>query len=375
FLLTMSLNVCVVFRLSATDAAPVNNANTFSLKVINYNIWHGLGEGFFKREVLEPVDHKQKRDEKQIADLLNEKPDILFLQEVNPVDSHSKRIAGRLGMKRVFQNTNCGISILGLGIPVNLNMGIAILVRPPLKITKIAKMKLSGPMGGCNPYATFQYAEFRYALFAKVDHPGKGSFLLVNTHFHHGVEWSGILGNKIKEWERRKLITSEQRNELAEKIDKSNNRRARELKNLFAKLRDLRRREEYKNLPVVIAGDFNSTVRSPIYKDIVKTYGMKDSRTTYSPTPYTWDPPANRQNHIYTGKFASPVPTFGKKELENYFKKYDGKQRRIDYLFVSPDIGVSSYALFGHKADEDGIIGSDHFGIAVSLKIPSIKSK
>ena len=60
-------------------------------KIINYNLWHGLGTGYLKREALEPSSHKKQRFQEQIRLLEIEKPDLLFLQEVNPVTSHSAK--------------------------------------------------------------------------------------------------------------------------------------------------------------------------------------------------------------------------------------------------------------------------------------------
>ena len=114
----------------------LDNPQAVTLKVINYNLWHGLGEGFLKREELEPSSYKKQRFQEQMRLLEEAKPDILFLQEVNPVSSLPGKMAKDLGMTSIFQNTNCGISFLGLGLPINLDMGIAILVRPPLKIKK-----------------------------------------------------------------------------------------------------------------------------------------------------------------------------------------------------------------------------------------------
>ncbi|MCY4513501.1 MAG: hypothetical protein OXB86_07420, partial [Bdellovibrionales bacterium] len=240
------------------------------------------------------------------------------------------------------------------------------LVRPPLKIKKIKGLKLSGPLGFCNPYLTFQYAEFRYALFALAHHPRYGSFLLVNTHFHHGVEWSDPVREKIKHWEVSGVLTSSQKEELEETIETSNKRREEELKNLFSQVKELQ--EHYENLPLILSGDLNSTISSPIYKNIVETHQLKDSMEIYSPIPYTWNPEVNSKNHKYTEKFDVPVPTFDKEEVKSFFKEYDKRQRRIDYVFVSPNIEVLSHTLFADQPGEQGIIGSDHFGVMVSIK-------
>lgn len=340
-----------------------------SLKVANYNFWHGLGEGLFKRKELEPPSYKKRRFQEQINVLKQIKPDILFLQEVNPVSSLSEKIAQELDMSYVFQETNCGISALGLSLPVNLNMGISVLVRSPLKIKKIIGLKLSGPVGFCNPYLTFQYAEFRYALFALAYHPKYGSFLLANTHFHHGVEWSPQVREKIDHWEKTEVLTSSHKTELEQAIENSNQRRERELKNLFSQVKELQ--EYYKEIPLILAGDINSTVQSPIYKKIVENYKLKDSAGNYSPELYTWNPVANKQNHQYTkeSNFGVSVPTFGKKEIETFFKEYDRRQRRIDYVFVSPNIEILSHSLFANQPNAEGMIGSDHFGVLALINI------
>ena len=336
-----------------------------SLKVINYNLWHGLGDGYFKREELEPEQHKKDRYEEQIKRFQAVKPDILFLQEVHPSSSRAGAIAKALGMSVVYHQSNCGVSFFGLGVPVNLDIGLAILVRPPLKIKKILGLKLSGPPGFCDTWLTFQYGEFRYGLFALAWHPDYGSFLLVGTHFHHGPEWSAPLREKIKEWQNSNLLDSSQVEELTEAINKSNKRRERELENIFNQIQELK--THYTDMPLLLAGDFNSTVESPVYKSIIETHRLKDSMGNFSPTPYTWDPAKNQKNHRYTSQFAPPVPTFEKTEVSNFFKEYDSRPRRIDYVFVSQGIRVLSHNLFSDKANDQGLIPSDHFGLEIQL--------
>ena len=342
-------------------------ADTISVKVINYNLWFGLGRGYVKRQELEPKDYREQRRAKQKSELKAAKPDILFLQEVNPVGSYAREIAKELGMSYAYQNTNCGISIFGIGLPVNLDMGIAILARPPLRIKEIMGLKLSGGLGTCNPYFTFQLAEFRYALFVLIDHPDYGLFWLVSTHFHHGVGMTLRVQEKIDDWGSGGVITAGQKLELENHIKEADLRREKELKNLFAQLNQLK--ERYGDFPVILAGDFNFTVHSSIYKDIIEAHGFKDSMGDYSPNPYTWDPLRNQKNHEYTSQFEVDAPHFGKDEIRVFFNRNDVIRRRIDYIFVSPDIEVVSHSLFGDLPDKNGMIGSDHFGVSLQLKL------
>ena len=337
------------------------------LKIVNYNLWFGLGDGILKREELEPPQYKQDRLWYQLQLLREARPDILFVQEVNPVDSRTEEIARHLNMNYVFQRTNCGVSFLGLGIPINLNMGISILVRPPLRIDKILGLKLSGPIGSCHEWFSFQYGEFRYALYALAYHPQYGSFLLVNTHFHHGPEWSPKIRTQIDEWFSNGVLTQDQKEELTENIEASNQRRLEELTNLMAQIRELQ--FHYQNLPLILAGDFNSTVDSVIYKSIVEDYKLNDSAESYSPTPYTWNPPENKENHLYTEGLGVSVPVFENKEIEEFFKEYDRRRRRIDYVFVNEDVEILDHSIFADLPNDDNIIGSDHFGVEVLLNV------
>ena len=140
--------------------------------------------------------------------------------------------------------------------------------------------------------------------------------------------------------------------ELEESINRSNLRRQEELQKVFSKVKELE--EHYGKMPLILAGDLNSTVSSPVYKKIIETYKLKDSMGDYSPIPYTWNPKANQKNHQYTEKFGVSVPIFGKKELEDFFKEYNYRQRRIDYVFVSQDIEVLSYSLFAEQPNVSG---------------------
>ena len=345
---------------------PPDQRQPISLKVISYNLWHGLGsKGYFKREDLEPDGHKEARFQEQIRLLKKAAPDILFLQELNPAASRSEEMAEALGMIAVFQRTNCGMELFGGGFPVNLNVGIAILVRPPLSLKRIMGQKLSGPGGFCGKGFSFQYAEFRFALFGLAYHEKYGSFLLANTHLHHGAEWSPQVREQLEAWKKSGALSASQTEELKEEIDKSGRRRGQELENMFSKISEIQ--AHYEGLPLILAGDFNATVESPIYKTIVETHKLKDTAGAGSPAPYTWDPEQNKKNHQYAEKFGISVPAFGKPEVEKFFKNYDKRQRRIDYIFVSPEIEVQSHSLFASQPNAAGLIASDHFGVLVTL--------
>ena len=169
------------------------------------------------------------------------------------------------------------------------------------------------------------------------------------------------------------VLTSSQKKELEAVIEESNQRRKQELEDLFSQKQELS--EYYNNPPFILAGDLNSTVESPIYKNIVENHKLKDSAESYSPEPFTWNPPENKENHQYTGEFGLSVPDFGKTEVRLFFKEYDRRQRRIDYIFVSSGIQILSHNLFAEKENEKGVIGSDHFGVQIEVESQVLDKK
>lgn len=85
------------------------------------------------------------------------------------------------------------------------------------------------------------------------------------------------------------------------------------------------------SLPVIIAGDFNTTPYSPIFKKFINITGLKDSREGFG-----WQP---------------SWPTF-----------FPPLWIPIDHVLVSPDIKV-------HKRKTGSYIGSDHYPVIAELSV------
>jgi endonuclease/exonuclease/phosphatase (EEP) superfamily protein YafD len=83
--------------------------------------------------------------------------------------------------------------------------------------------------------------------------------------------------------------------------------------------------------PVIVAGDFNATPYSPIFKKFLKVSGLKDTRTGFGWLP-SW-------------------PTF-----------FPLLWLPIDHILVSPDIQV-------YRRDTGPHIGSDHYPVFAELSI------
>lgn len=366
-LLCGGLAACQIF-----EFPQVPDPKAVKLKVLTYNVWHGLSQATFKMKELEPPGQKEDRIQWQITQIKARDPDIIFLQEVNPVSRLAKRLASALGERYsyVFHRDNCGTSLFNVGLPINLQSGLVVLVKQPLRIRKLEAVKLSGSFGGCEGVATFQLAEFRYALLTRIFHPDFGSFYGVNTHLHHGPEWTKMMRDQIFEWDKEGGLTSSQRDELVAAIDEAGQRRKNELDVLFQHLEEWATHSED---PVVLAGDFNLKPDSHTYKNILD-HNFKDVMGQ-SMTPYTFDTQANQENHRHTRHLKLPVPIFKSEKIKTWFQThYLLEPRRIDYIFVTPGVDFESSQLFGTEKSPKGITGSDHFGVItdITLNPPSL---
>ncbi len=333
-----------------------------TLKVLNYNVWHGLNPTSVLRfGEYETADARRSRYENFLSQARAFDADVLFLQEVNPAPGMSRRIAKDLGMDAVWQIDNAGLKLGSAGVPTNLRSGLTILARKDLELKKIGGKKLSGPRGFCNDWMTFQFNEFRFVLAASITVRGK-EILLLNTHLHHGPEVTPETKDAMNALVENGDITRERADEILAVIAQACEKRRGELEKAMAFARSLGR----ENSPAIFAGDFNA---SP---DAAELIWLRDDLGFHSVTKdepgegffYTWDWQRNENTH-QIDSFV-PVNTFPEEKVNKAIHDLEiGLSRRIDYIFYrnADDLFADfESGLFGDKP-KDGRMASDHFGI------------
>lgn len=364
-----------------------------SLKVITYNVWHGLSpQGYYiKSKELEFKERKSQRVEMHIKAFKEQNADILFLQEVNPITpffgkSLAKKYAKALGMDVVTQQDNCGIKIFNLGLPYNLNTGLVILAKKSLNLGKLLSKKLSGSMGGCFSIFSFQLSEFRYALFAEVEIDNKKT-LIVNTHLHHGSSMA-VLGPTFKRLLLNGVLRQTAYEDIARQVKRGEKRRYSEAWRLLKTLETVKYKRGYEN--VILSGDFNASPRSDTIQ-LVKNSGfvslgahktwvprknknISDFSEDFDP-PYSFPIRSRLSTEDLLEKKGEPKDVFyyTKKEVEALRSVFYREQLlpiKLDYIFVSKSIAQRAMKtqLFGHQ-EQNGLHGSDHFGVVSQLNL------
>ncbi len=371
FLVLFSL--VVIFSLSFPDPGFSQGSKSQNvggrrdkLRVVTYNVWYGLdGHGLFKMGEYETKARREKRLKLLIAGLKRLKPDVIFLQEVNPVDWVTDRIKKALGYDAIFQLYNGGIKFFWLGIPTNLSMGLTILAKKDLHLRSRGAGQISGPWGLYWPAFCFHLSEARFILSGSIMVNGEEVYLF-NTHTHASLPRHRRVFEEIDKWVKEGKIKAKDAPKLKEEVKKDWARRDKELEAIGDFIV-----KKASGKPFILGGDFNTTMFSDSMKKLVERLNLTDAFRTANPNDngYTWDP-INNPNTKNDASF-SFVNGDKKTGVDLLSAIYDRTvPRRIDYIFLGGGLGVSnvdsSRIIFNTPVE--GLFPSDHYGVMATLR-------
>jgi len=348
-----------------------------SLKFLTYNALHGLATGRVSVSLGETPEQNRRRFQLFIKQLELERPDVVFLQEVNPLPERAQyyiEALEALGLhyRVVYQVDACGVRFSGdRALFPDLNNGLAILAKEELELKKIVGLQLSGDLGSCRSNSGFQLAELRYGLIAEIGLPGsKDRYLLASTHLHSGFETGGQFMDLLSTLHR----DGKFRDYASFKwtVDQTRLRRISELNVLIRRLNKLKREQGYGG--IVIAGDLNFERDFPEYQE-VELLRFKDTALlglqlkelfTANPALNAWI----RQDAeapipaLLMSAIASEEPAVREQIIAAYRAEMI-RPRRIDYIFVDTvfPLYCLRQTLFGLETDDKGFPASDHYGI------------
>lgn len=366
---------------SVEQTSPPSGKPMQRVKVLTYNTLHGLEPSGLTVKAGETTEARQARLDLQFRQLSVIQPDIMLLQEVNPLpDMAEQYVAAMKGFSlqyaQVHQVDACGVRVApGLAVVPGLNNGLAVLAKAPLRLRKVKGLKLSGGFGRCEDRVGLQTGELRYALIAEVENPATGRKLLaVSLHLHSGLERNAFFIKKINDAVEQGKLLREDFESIVAAMEQDQERRVGEIRLLVKEIRKLNAEGNY--VGVIIGGDFNFEPGDPEYRELEQA-GLKDTYTIASPESevYSLDPERN----VIAGQGVREVPSTlrdamkrlpesqQQKILEGY-QKGISQGRRVDFLFLmtnSPDgpKGCFRQELFGRPATGSARPGSDHFGV------------
>jgi len=374
-ILISSLASCrPVPRLLPPEASPSLPSDTF--KVLTYNTLHGLEVSKLWVRHAESNEHRSARFKIRIAQLVETQPDLILLQEVNPLPDRAREYVAALKQEgldysQVHQVDACGLRIApGFAVLPGLNNGLVILAKSPLTIRKVEGLKLSGSFGGCSDYAGVQFGELRYALLAEVGSPETGpSYLVATMHLHSGIERDAKLLQDLMEAHQQGRLQHYEH--LMVELRKDQHRREMELHVLMDSIRQHRMHERFAG--IIFGGDMNFEADSPEYQELERA-GFVDSAklATGMPMWKTLDPKANelarQEEESLPPEFLDAVAmeaNLDRQESLRLYRRAISQARRIDFLFsmaFMPEACLTQ-ELVGKPRGTGGQLSSDHFGL------------
>ncbi len=334
------------------------------MKITTYNLWHGLNaRGTLEFERLEPLARTLNRNIEQLRMMQKSDSQIFFFQEVNPLRLRIKEFE-KLGFEVHAHADNLGLKLFGFGFPSNLKSGLVIALKKPSISKLVMALKLSGtPLSVDSPLFSLQLKENRYALLVETFVTEIGRVLLVNTHLHHGPEFTTDLKLKLLSWSESEKVPSRFLKIVEKSLLQGEKRRLAEVDLLLKTLLPLK--SEYD--AIVLGGDLNFSPNSPLKTKLIE-FGFVDS---CNKEYLTFDSDHNT-THLLTKDFELPVKvavgTPGAKKLRVLLTNHDQRPRRIDYVFVfSGSHRVKEISSHLVKSPTE-IEVSDHYGVEASVE-------
>jgi endonuclease/exonuclease/phosphatase family metal-dependent hydrolase len=323
------------------------------VRVLTINVWSGLTyKGIFK--IGQYPDDPERRYKRLIHDISRLSPDVIAVQEANPLPNYVKRLSLDLGYREIHHVSLCGIRLGPLGIPVNLRDGEAILVKRPWTLVDLGGKRLYGE-GIASEWCCFHFSEITNVILGRAVINGKPIYIY-SVHLHSGPFRGPAFVAAVNRLARD--LPQVKVREAIDGVDKDIRRRAKEIENLLGFIRDTLP----PGMPAMVVGDFNADEESGELDPLLKKGRFVDSFRLCNPgiNGATWDPKRNpnfRQANTATDPYQA---------LCSYHERYSA---RLDYILLSADVPPDQIS--GSRVvltPSNGMAASDHYGVLTTLR-------
>ena len=337
-----------------------------TLRLVTLNIWSGLEySGFFAFGEVEPGEQRDRRFRLLVDELRRLDPDVIALQEVNPVYDKAEVLAAALGYNSLYLRGNAGIKFGGLGIPWNLNEGLVILARRDLELQLVSGEDFSSGFGTTGNTFAFHFSGRPMGLAVRVRKEGVevvivnvhlGSMLPADPEVKEMVPSATGAGNAAAQAALLRRLEEGHRSQLEE---------ADALREFVGALAP--------GTPTIVVGDLNATPDSPELTALRNELGLQDVALRLpAERSSTWDPIHNPNTAASTEPWSSKRAEEDPYDLLSSW--YDTKPRRIDYILLSRHFGEAGVRSVTRCFDREvlGTYVSDHYALMAELDLSGL---
>jgi len=341
-----------------------------TLRFATVNIWSGLDyRGIFTVGEYESPAIRHQRLKLLIEELRALQPDVIALQEVNPVSTLAADIAKELDYDFIHQRVNAGIKVGYIGIPWNLNEGLVTLAKKTLQLEFVDVWDLSSGFGIFGSAASFHFSDRNIALVGKI-RVNNLDIYMANVLLSSAVPDDSTARFIARQIASRQQMPAEEIPKVVEDCFSDTQRRKKSVELLSETLR-----ERFAGKPFVILGDFNATSTHEEIRNLTDSGGVMDAaKVAGMDQVVTWD--AEKNTNVQYSVCACDAHG---RMLDAYgllSAWYDGQSRRIDHIFLNEQFkpnDVVGAQLFLDKP-KDSLFASDHYGFTVTVDLARLCS-
>ncbi len=316
-----------------------------TISVATVNAWSGLThQGLLGVREYEDPATRSFRFDLLANGLLELRPDVIALQEANPLPRYAERISAVLPTYDVLSRVRqAGVRIGPVGLPANLREGEVILAHPARMIENSVARQLVGP--GAGNIAAFQLGAGSHLFGARIRAGGRAVHVFTTRWTPSPQADPERLVEIVGRYASGYIPGSELSSIVSRAVEGAERRR-REARETVAHINELAGRE-----PVILMGSFFALPTSEEIR-ILREAGFIDLWEVAGPASgFTFDATTNA-NIIRHGLASHP-----------------DERTRYDYIFIRGDGLVPEQIRMIFNTPTYGVHASAHYGLYATIRV------
>lgn len=315
-----------------------------NITVATVNVWSGLTyRGAFTSGTFEDRATRAFRFDLLTDGLLEIEPDLIAIQEANPLPDYAGRLAAELGYDVVSDVRQGGVRIGAIGLPANLREGEALLAPPGRGLARGAVKQLAGPAAG--NVAAFQFGTGSQIVAGQIEAEGRTVYVFTTRWTPSPQASRDRLTALVDEYDAG-AIDGDELSSLMNEAVKGAERRRLEARETVVFVNELAGSD-----PVILTGSLYALPDSDEIQ-ILRDAGFVDVWSVVGRGPgYTWDATSNANI------------------MEHDLARTPGERARFDYVFIRGTGIVARSASVIFSRPTYGVHTSDHYGLLAELRV------
>ena len=315
-----------------------------NITVVTLNVWSGLTyNGIFHVSEYEDRATREFRYDLLSRGLSSLGPDVIALQEANPLPAYANRIANDLTYDFHYDVRQAGVRIGPVGLPTNLREGDVILADTGFDLTSLRSTQLSGP--GAGNLAAFQFGAGSQLTAARIEVADRPVYLFSTRWTPSPQSDRQRLVGMVDDFEAGEIDGEELLDLMAGALEGAD-RRLEEARKTLVSINEIAGEE-----PVILMGSFYAPPDSPEIQ-LLRDAGFVDVWASVGRgSGYTFDSTTN--SNITTYDLSPSGPT----------------RERIDYIFIRGNGIAARSAAIVFSRPTYGVHTSSHYGVMAEIRI------